>query len=420
MLQRTARLARYIVALALIFALGTLTVGAQGNDQTITSPSGAFSLTLPATYVVQVTTIPNFGDVLAFGDSQQTLNNIIGVNSGAQTSLAIHGTGGFVGQVDPQLINGQAPDPFVTPMMGAMSQLLLTMGAQTLQEAAAHRFGDRYNGMLAVTDHGLIGVLHDGKALLVGMVLSDDPTMSPAALTDILDKLLIGADVGAAGPVQPVNPDVISPSTPEATPGAPAIWRSSDQRVSLDLPADWTVLDHIADADTMAYGDSLEAARSRLASARPDLADKTPITGSGGLVILYRAANLNVNPQSPDLGPLMTQALAQLKTQGYVADAPMALESVPGGLYAYIKGTEVGYLALIPFGDQVAYVTGTGTLDTFPNAEDTLVAILESVRSPAVAETPAIGGLGGLEAATTVPPGLGGLGSPNATPEASS
>ncbi len=133
----------------------------------------------------------------------------------------------------------------------------------------------------------------------------------------------------------------------------------------------------------------------------------------------------------------MTQALAQLKSQGYATDAPIALESIQGGLYAYIEGTEVGYLALIPFGDQIAYVTATGTKDSFDAADDALVAIIESVRSPAAPVAPGLGGLGGLQAAATqspglggldtaaptatVPvPGLGGLGAPNATQEASS
>lgn len=83
------------------------------------------------------------------------------------------------------------------------------------------------------------------------------------------------------------------------------------------------------------------------------------------------------------------------------------------GHYALIKGTEQGYLALMAFGDQIAYVTATGTPNLWtPVLATDMFATSSSVRVPAEAEAPAGGGLGSLGAMPTpTPAGLGGLGS---------
>ncbi len=185
--------------------------------------------------------------------------------------------------------------------------------------------------------------------------------------------------------------------------------RSSDNGVSLEIPGNWTVLDHVADATVLAYGDSDAAAQSRLFSAKPDLAPQTPISGNGGLIILYSMSQFGIDPANPDLSGLMERALGNL--QGYtVEQAAQPLEGSGGGLYAVISGGERGYLALLPFGDQIAYVTATGTPTSFDANADALLAIVKSVHVPAVSEPTPVPTTAGL--------GLGGLGALEATPEA--
>jgi hypothetical protein len=180
----------------------------------------------------------------------------------------------------------------------------------------------------------------------------------------------------------------------------------------------------MADANILAFGDSPAAAMSRLFSAKPDLATETPISGNGGLIILYPMSQFGIDPANPDLSALMSRALGNLA--GYtIVQAAQPLEGSPNALYAVISGAEHGYLTLIPFGDQIAYVTATSaTTDIFEQAETALLAIVESVRVPAEPEpTPAptaagLGGLGGLSGeatpeatpeVTATPAGLGGL-----------
>jgi hypothetical protein len=105
----------------------------------------------------------------------------------------------------------------------------------------------------------------------------------------------------------------------------------------------------------------------------------------------------------------MERALGGL--QGYIIEqAAQPLDG--GGLYAVIAGTERGYLALIPFGDEIAYVTATGMQGSFEANANMLMNIVKSIHVPAPSESTGLGGLGGLQAEPTAAPtapGLGGL-----------
>jgi hypothetical protein len=138
---------------------------------------------------------------------------------------------------------------------------------------------------------------------------------------------------------------------------------------------------------------------------------------------------LELDPQTLDLEPLMTQTLNGLESAGYVVtEAPQAFDTDSGsdGIYAIVQGSEVGYVALVPFGQQIAYITGTGTPDSFEANRAVLEAIVRSVRVPAELPTtpgPGLPGLQGLSpSATPSPsagvPGLGGLQNATVTPEA--
>jgi hypothetical protein len=84
-----------------------------------------------------------------------------------------------------------------------------------------------------------------------------------------------------------------------------------------------------------------------------------------------------------------------------------------------VRGPETGYIALVAFGSEVAYVTATTASEyDFPPVSDMLLEVVRSVRVPAEqAEAPTdatattgLGGLGGLGGQATATPGTGGLG----------
>ncbi len=186
----------------------------------------------------------------------------------------------------------------------------------------------------------------------------------------------------------------------------------------MSVPSGWSVSQF--GSDTIAFGDSDDAMQSRLYAVKPDLATDTPLTGSGGVVVLYPMAQFGIDPQNPDLSGLMQRVAGSL--QGYtVVQAAQPLAGSDGAFYAEItNGAETGYVALIPVGDQIAYVTATTTPDNFDALQGDLLNILMSVHKPTPTELglppsgpSGLGGLGGLEQTpepTPGPSGLGGLG----------
>ncbi|MCC6803162.1 MAG: hypothetical protein IT319_09775 [Anaerolineae bacterium] len=209
---------------------------------------------------------------------------------------------------------------------------------------------------------------------------------------------------------------------------------SSDQRMSFLVPGSWIVYDLMGDYDIYAYGDTDAAGYSRLGSVRPDLVNPpVPITGIGGVIMLYPMSDFGIDPLVVDLEPLMDRLLQNLTASGYeVVEETRPLYVDPSeGIYVVVHGGEYGYIALVPYGDEVAYITATGSDEaSFEANRFLLEGIVLSISVPAFVPTPeatplpglgGLGGLGGLQQATAVPTtaGLGGLGDlqPTVTPE---
>lgn len=427
------RIFRLSFILMLVLAFSAVSV-ASAQDETVifTSPNGDFSVRLPADWVAQeIDNVPDYSDAFAFASSQQDLQDAINLLVFGSIPNQLPHMSGMIGVLDPGQIGTQGVNLMVTPVLQFLVGQLQTQGVQVLGTAQSVTFGGLYPGQVVDTTFGSVAVMHSEDRLLIALILTEDTAADLDAIDAILNSIRIPPESTAPATPEPVPSEEVAPVTPEpapseeVAPAAPLTVRSSDMRTSLVIPEDWTLLDNIADQNILAYGDSVAAAQSRLYAAKPDLAPDTAITGDGGLVILYAMSQFGIDPAAPDFAPLMERALAGLT--GYtVEQAPAPLGS--GGLVAVISGAETGYLALIPFGDQFAYVTATSaTGDQFEQDEAALLAILESVRIPAEPEatpTPApsgLGGLGGLAESTPepTPSGLGGLGGLSAvTPEA--
>ncbi len=419
-----------VVFLAAILGMGSsVTAQAPSLTHSVSTLDGQISVRLPQGWVARDAAGAFFSSVLAVGDTAESAQSVVSSLSGEGSTMTSARMNGFIAIITPQAIGGLPTNLALSTLLNAMIADSQSAGGRVLDQQSLY-IGDQYPASIAVISapslqiKGIVGVFQAGLDI-VEFSLGASPERSFDANQSMFAAIINSIRVPAEAEfvVQPTHAVATQVSEPTAVPVTLETFRSSDQRVSLDLPTEWTVTDQIAGQNVLAYGDSPQAAQSRLASARPDLAEKAAITGNGGLVILYPAAQFSVNPQSPNLGPLMKQALGQLKASGYTATDAKSLEGIDGGLYASIQGTEVGYLALIPFGDQIAYVTSTGVSSTAAQASDkALFAILGSVRVPAAPEsTGGLGGLGGLGGSTnptpTAPP-LGGLALPTSAPAA--
>jgi hypothetical protein len=365
----------------------------------IRSPNHQFSVGLSANWMSHSVQLEGFNDVVAFGSTQaaaDAITTLITEGTGIETFA---GVGGLIGVVDSaQLDPTQVTEATIAPLMQQMLGSIESDDVQVIEQPADHTFGGAYPGQLALTSIGYLGVLFANQQFVIVLVVTDALDAHQAEMLAIIETIRIpAADVGSVAPL--INETITV--------------RAAQDSLSVELPANWVTLDFVATNDAFAFGDSDQAAQTRLASANPQLAESGAISGLGGLILLYDAAAVNLDPAQPNLTALMDQVVSGLQGQGYrvIEAAQPVTIGANTGLVVQIAGTEQGYLALVLFGDQLAYITATGTPNNFAQNDALLLGILQSIRIPAVADSSGLGGLSGLGSnATPTPPGLGGLG----------
>lgn len=363
----------------------------------VRSPNGQFSVNLSDSWMSHSLQLEGFTDVLAFGSTQAAataITTLITEGTGIETFA---GVGGLIGVVDStQLDPTQVTEATIAPLMQQMLGSIESDDVRVIEQPVDHTFGGAYPGQLALTNIGYLGVLFANRQFVIVLVVTDALEAHQAEMLAIMETIRLPA--ATASRPEPVTTETVTV-------------RAAQDSLSLELPATWVTLDFAAANDAFAFGDSDQAAQSRLASANPQLAQAGAISGLGGLILLYDAAAVNLDPAQPNLTALMDQVVSGLEDQGYRVIEAAQPVTIGGnsGLVVEIAGTEQGYLALVLFGDQLAYITATGTPNNFAQNDALLLGILQSIRVPAAAESSGLGGLGGL-GSTPTPPGLGGLG----------
>lgn len=281
---------------------------------------------------------------------------------------------------------------------------------------------------------GYIGAFaHDG-ALYVFQLMSA-PVASFQNNMQLLEtigaSISVPAEAGALTRPTDVQPTavpteeaVVTPEVAVTDESGAALFQidAADGVLSIVLPDLWFYQDRTGDENLFVYGNTEAAVDSRLYALRPD-AFTAPVTmsGIGGVIEFYSLSDFGLSADNADVAPLMTQVLDGLTQQGYeIVEEPTAFElNGFAGQIAVIRGSEYGFLALVPFEEQLGYITATGTDADFDANRDTLLSILESIHVPAAAPEPTatpaagLGGLGNLrntDATATPAAGLGGLG----------
>lgn len=171
---------------------------------------------------------------------------------------------------------------------------------------------------------------------------------------------------------------------------------SADQRISLRLPEEWTVLDASETANGIAFGSTELGAQQRL----DDLNGNPPpsVSDIGGVVVLLSLAEFNIPEVTPQLlEQVMQGGLTQIESIGGKTLEKALYIDFFGDLLAQQAvlsyNTEVGLFTAVGFEEYVALITVTaGAGSVFDETTRPLFeAITKSVRVPAEAED---GGLG--------------------------
>ena len=192
-----------------------------GEGEIVASDTGIFSIRLPQGWTHEPTTVDNFNDTLVFGDSDASQQAVVDLAvNGIDAQYNVTGIGGFVGAL---ALNGQAPDPLVSPLM---QQILdsLTTDVVVTQPSQAHTFSGQYPGELALLNRGMIAVLRSQDQLLLVILISDDMTTNQAAMNDLLESIRIPAETNQPAPL----PTQASVPTAQPQPPQPQPTQSSE------------------------------------------------------------------------------------------------------------------------------------------------------------------------------------------------
>lgn len=416
-----------------------------------------FSIHLPGNWQFQTKRGDNvYTDYLIFGDSSEMVQSTITRLSGVTPQAAPDGISGWAALFNQSFwrMGGTSIEAQINAFLQSVLVQTELVGQQPVM------LGGQYPGVVALvidraTDtQGYVGAVDVGNQNVLGFIIGVAPSRefadNEALFQGILQSIRMPAEVNAqtipftAGgmatlvPVsQGTSPTLPAPGGATPTTAAPPVAPNDAAQVifypmdggvaSIHLPANWIVYDRLQQDNLFAYGDTDAAAASRFGTVRADLVPATPVTGAGGLVILYDPAEVGVDPANPDLALLLNPVAERLTGQGYQIVDESTEFTVGGhpGQYILVKGSEYGYIAVILFDEKLAYITATGTEDSFEPNQDLLQQILESLRVPAEAEpesavptaNPGGGGIGGLTGggsapapATPTPSGIGGLG----------
>lgn len=464
---------RHVVFLSVLLMLGLIgaqTAAAQ-QEQIFASSDGALSIHAPAGWLAaNLPASAIFSTTLIVAQDQAVLDTAVRAVSSGLPMATAPGSYAIVYIITPQtwtMLNGDPQQALNAYLDAVLRNNVNPATAMTVNNAFQSQIGGANAVIYDVTTsqqlnaRGYVGGLVAGNTVALfqiatspmtafdstsqllqaigstiripaepGAVTAPVPGASPTPLSiQELPTLAAGGLPTQAAPVGLPTQTIGGLPTPVAAAPSPApalamtVQRSAGDKLSLALPSGWVFIDQSADRNTVAYGDSQAAAQSRLDTVVPPAAGTAPValTGNGGVVVLYPMSGFGIDPAAPNLSPLFDRLLGGLKGSGYTILAeprPMPIGGTQG-LLAIVSGAEVGFLALTPVGDQIAYITGTTTdsANAFvANAalQGQLSAVMDSLRVPAEQPTPAppaLGGLGGLQPAATEPAsgGLGGL-----------
>ena len=382
-------------------------------------------------------------DYLAFGDSAALVERTLLTLGGETPEGAATGIGGWAAMLNQAFWRINAPSP--SEQISAFLQASMVASDVVGQQAIT--IGGLYPGavVLAVDrasdTEGYVGAVQVGEQDVLVFIIGAGPSREFAAndalIQAIIQSIRAPAETGAqtstvvvpaftpAGQAAPTAPPLTTAAGQTGVSGDLIAYAMDGGVASIALPENWIVYDFLANENVFAYGESDEAALSRLATARPDLVSNAPLTGLGGLVILYDPVEAGIDPAAPDLAPVLDSLTSRLRGQGYEILEPGTDFTVGGhtGRFAVVRGTEYGYVALILYDGKLAFVTATGMPDTFETNAGLFDRVIASLHVPAeqspaagTQATPSggIGGLGGTpevsEKTPTPVPGIGGLG----------
>ena len=247
---------------------------------------------------------------------------------------------------------------------------------------------------------GYIGVLgfDEGVVLFTATGTNSSFAENDELLFTLVQNISIPAETGGSTPTN--NVDVTDSNV--------NLFASSDGRMSVVVPDGWATIDQLATDNVLAFGNTDAGASTRRDVILADDPSTIFVEDSGGVIRILSSTENGIDPNNPDVMPLMQQIEAAFVSNGWEliesATSFVGTGDNPGAYIIFNSGPQYGYSVLVAFGEDLVLLTATGTTEAeFTEQRELLFSVVQSVSIPAAEpEANADGATGGKF------PGLGG------------
>jgi hypothetical protein len=400
---------RLFSTLLIVIAFLTLSLpitSAQDDLQVVRTSDGRLSIRLPADW----TTFDFMEEenYFIYGSSQTAAQGRLN-DFNSEPALLVE-EGGFIFLISAADFGvPEINDEVLVLLMEEFLNIVEDGGGQTLEEMVPFQLSDA-DGYRAVTEsgneQGFISVVGFDDFILMATATGTRRTFDDNR--EFLDTILRSIRV-------PAEEGVTAGQAPEQVDTADSMLvRSADETVSIVIPEGWQYLDELQENNVLAFGSTEAGFQSRRDVALSDDPSAIEVSDSGGVVQLFSFDDVGIDPENPDVSPLIGQIRNLYERVGFtIIEEPTEFTAGDGRLGQYFlfdSGTQYGYYVLIAFDETIIAMTATGTPESFAEQQDLLFSVVQSLTSPAALEVSVnIEGNDDIESEITERfPGLGG------------
>lgn len=365
-----------------LFALSFSLTSAQDDLQVVRSSDGRISIRLPSDW----TTFDYMedGNYFIYGSSEAAAQGRLN-DFNSEPALLVE-EGGFLYLISAEEFGiPEVNDAALILLMEEFLNIVEEGGGQTLEEMTPFQIAgsDGYRSVLqSGNEQGFIAVIGFEDHILMATATGTRRTFDDNR--ELLETILLSIHVPAEeGVTADQGPDQVD--TIDST-----LVRSSDEIVSIVIPEGWLHLDELAENNVLAFGSTEAGMQSRHDVALADDPAAVEVSDSGGVVQLFSFDEVGIDPDNPDVTPLIGQIRNLYERVGFViVEEPTeftAGDGRTGQFFIFDSGTQYGYYVLIAFDENIIAMTATGTPDTFTDEQDLLFSVVQSLTSPAAPE----------------------------------
>lgn len=149
--------------------------------------------------------------------------------------------------------------------------------------------------------------------------------------------------------------------------------------VSAVIPSEWETALVKERPDLLFFGEDIQEAESRRVFWQDD--SSVPVNGNGGLIAIFEDNGIRGYDPNGNLVNNLNNFIEELQLKAI--EPPQLLKGTPL-VYAVVDwGQQRGFVSFLPFGEEVALIYLSNTIDGFEDNRELLFTLLRLIRQPA-------------------------------------